>query len=63
MIVNKEVIEMTRQIRKYTNEFQQEAINLALKTGAVSKTAEELGVPAATLHKQPTPFSITPKPT
>lgn len=50
MRVNKEVIEMTRQVRKYTNEFKQEAINLALKSGTVSNTAAGLGIPAATLH-------------
>jgi transposase len=50
MRVNKEVIEMRRKVRNYTNEFKQEAINLALKSACVSTTAEELGIPAATLH-------------
>ena len=50
MRVNKEVIEMTRKVRKYTNEFKQEAINLALKSASVSNTADGLGIPAATLH-------------
>lgn len=41
---------ISRSVRKYTNEFKQEAINLALKSGCVTKTAQELGVPPATLH-------------
>lgn len=41
---------MTRSVRKYTKEFKQEAINLALKSPSVVKTAEELGIPAVTLH-------------
>ena len=41
---------MTKKVRKYTNEFKQEAINLALKSASVSSTAEGLGIPVATLH-------------
>lgn len=41
---------MKRQIRKYTDEFKQEAVNLALKSSSMSKTAQDLGIPAATLH-------------
>ena len=41
---------MTRSIRKYTKEFKQEAINLALKSPSIAKTAEELGIPSVTLH-------------
>ena len=41
---------MTRSARKYTNEFKQEAVNLAFKLPSISKAAEELGVPLATLH-------------
>ena len=41
---------MTRTIRKYTKEFKQEAINLALKSPSVEKTAKELGIPTGTLH-------------
>lgn len=41
---------MTRSIRRYTEEFKQEAINLALKLPSISKAAEELGIPLATLH-------------
>jgi transposase len=50
MRVNKKVFEMTRQIRKYTNEFKQESVNLALKSPSIAKTATELGIPIATLH-------------
>lgn len=41
---------MTRSVRKYTDEFKQEAVNLALKLPSVSKAAEELNIPLATLH-------------
>ncbi|TAK76140.1 MAG: IS3 family transposase [Gammaproteobacteria bacterium] len=41
---------MTRSARRYTKEFKQEAINLALKSPSVESTAKELGIPAATLH-------------
>jgi transposase len=41
---------MVRQIRKYTKEFKSEAVNLALKSPSITKTAEGLGVPGATLH-------------
>lgn len=41
---------MTRSVRKYTKEFKQEAINLALKSPSVDTTAKELGIPTATLH-------------
>ena len=39
-----------RQPRKYTKEFKQEAVNLALKSPCISKTANELGIPTPTLH-------------
>jgi len=39
-----------RQVRKYTKEFKQEAVNLALKSPSVVHTANELGIPVATLH-------------
>lgn len=38
------------KIRKYTPEFKQEAINLALKSPSITKVAEELGIPAGTLY-------------
>lgn len=41
---------MTREIRKYTDEFKQEAVNLAIKLPSVVQAAKELGIPAATLH-------------
>ena len=41
---------MTRTIRKYTKEFKQEAVNLALKSPSIVNTAKELGIPSATLH-------------
>lgn len=41
---------MTRSVRKYTREFKQEAVNLALKSPSIMNTAKELGIPAATLH-------------
>jgi transposase len=36
--------------RKYTPEFKQEAITLALKSLSIANTAQELGIPVATLH-------------
>jgi len=47
---NKEVFDMRRSIKKYTKEFKQQAVNLALKSPSVTNTAKELGIPAATLH-------------
>jgi transposase-like protein len=44
------VLEMTKTVRKYTNEFRQEAVNLALKSPSIINTAKELGIPTATLH-------------
>jgi transposase len=41
---------MTRKLRKYTKEFRQEAVQLALKSASVPDTAKSLGIPAATLH-------------
>lgn len=41
---------MTRMVRRYTEEFKQEAVNLALKSPSIDKTAKELGIPTATLH-------------
>jgi transposase len=41
---------MARQNRKYTIEFKQESVNLALKSQSISKAANELGIPVATLH-------------
>src|ERR1700688_2912205 len=41
---------MERKTRKYTKEFKQETVNLALKSPSISKTATELGIPVATLH-------------
>lgn len=39
-----------RKVRKYTAEFKTDAVNLALKSPNISKTAEELGIPVASLH-------------
>lgn len=41
---------MAKQVRKYTQEFKQEAVNLALKSPSISSTATELGIPVGTLH-------------
>lgn len=41
---------MERKIRKYTKEFKQESVNLALKSPSVTQTATDLGIPLATLH-------------
>ena len=47
---DKEVLAMSRKLRKYTKEFKEEAIKLALQSPSIVKTANELGIPAATLH-------------
>lgn len=41
---------MSRQVRRYAQEFKQEAVNLALKSPSIVQTANELGIPPATLH-------------
>lgn len=41
---------MTRMVRKYTKEFKQEAVTLALKSPSIVNTATELGIPVGTLH-------------
>jgi len=40
----------SRMNRKYTKEFKQEAVNLALKSISITNTAQELGIPTGTLH-------------
>ena len=41
---------MGKTIKKYTQEFRQEAVKLALKSVNVDGVARELGIPGATLH-------------
>ena|SRR5579872_249244 len=41
---------MARSVRKYTKEFKQEAVQLALKSPSIGDTAKELGIPSPTLH-------------
>lgn len=41
---------MKRKVRKYTKEFKQEAVKLALKSSSILNTAKELGIPIGTLH-------------
>jgi transposase len=36
--------------RKYTVEFKQEAVKLALKSHSIAAVAKELGIPVASLH-------------
>lgn len=42
---------MERQVRKYSKEYKQEAVSLALSYGNVNQAAKELGVPGPTLHE------------
>jgi transposase-like protein len=37
---------MTRIVKRYTKEFKQEAVNVALKPPSIVHTAKELGIPA-----------------
>lgn len=39
-----------RSVRKYTKEFKQEAVKLALQKPSVTQAAKDLGVPSPTLH-------------
>ena len=41
---------MKKSVRKYTQEFKQEAVSLALKSPSIVNTAKALGIPSATLH-------------
>lgn len=41
---------MAKNKRTYTEEFQREAIQLALRSASIANTAKELGIPAGTLH-------------
>jgi transposase len=40
---------MSRKVRRYTKEFREEAVKLALQSKAFSKTAKDLGIPTATV--------------
>ena len=42
---------MEREVRKYSKEYKQEAVSLALSYGTVNQAAKELGVPGPTLHE------------
>jgi transposase len=41
---------MARQVKRYTKEFKEEAVNLALKSTTVSQAALSLGIPPGTLY-------------
>jgi transposase len=41
---------MPKTNRKYTKEFKQESVNLAIKSPSISHASRELGIPMATLH-------------
>ena len=41
---------MKRQLRKYTEAFKREAVNLALSSLNIESTAKDLDVPTATLY-------------
>jgi transposase-like protein len=43
-------VEMVKQVKKYTKEFKEEAVNLALKSTTVSQAAVSLGIPPGTLY-------------
>lgn len=58
------MFKMERKSRKYTKEFKQESVNLALKSPSLSKAATELGIPVATLHTwtNQLKYNVEPKP-
>jgi len=41
---------MIRKIRRYTQEFKDEAVRLALDTSSIGQAAKDLGLPVSTLH-------------
>ena len=41
---------MIRKIRRYTQEFKNEAVKLTLDTSSVGQAAKDLGLPLSTLH-------------
>lgn len=41
---------MKREVRKFSSEFKQEAIKLAISSPSVSGAAKELGISSSTLH-------------
>lgn len=41
---------MVSKPRKYTKEFKEQSVNLALKSPSIAKAAEELGIPVPTMH-------------
>ncbi len=41
---------MSKNKRTYTEDFQRDAIKLALRSASISGTAKELGIPEGTLH-------------
>jgi transposase-like protein len=43
-------LKMIRKIRRYTQEFKDEAVKLALDTSSVAQAAKDLGLPLSTLH-------------
>lgn len=40
---------MSRKVRKYTKEFREEAVKLALQSKSFGKTASDLGIPLPTM--------------
>lgn len=42
---------MVRNVRQYSKEYKEEAVNLAFSYGNVNQAAKELGVPSPTLHE------------
>lgn len=41
---------MSKRTRRYTAEFKQEAVKLALNSSSISSAAKDLGIPEPTLH-------------
>jgi transposase len=41
---------MSTNKRTYTEDFQRDAVKLALRSASISSTAKELGIPVGTLH-------------
>jgi transposase len=41
---------MTQKPRKYNQDFKNEAIGLAMRSGSINEVADNLGIPSSTLH-------------
>lgn len=53
---------MKRKVTQYTQEYKTEAVQLALKSSCITRTAKELGIPVGTLHTWIKTLKVKAKP-